>query len=111
MTVRTRTSKGKCAAKVEGPLTIYAVSEARDKLLKPLAKCEQMELNLSGVTEFDTAGFQLLTLLKRECLAAGIPFRVKDNSHAIEEVLDMYRYTDQFEPDASLAGDMAEAAS
>ena len=114
MTVRTRTTKGKCVAKVKGPLTIYAVSEAKDKLLKPLAKCEQMELDLSGVTEFDTAGFQLLILLKREFLAAKVPLQVKDKSCAIDEVLGMYGFTDQFEADESLAvgsGGIAEAAS
>lgn len=76
-------------------MTIYTACEMKDKLLQKLAKCRAMELDLSQVVEFDTAGFQLLTLLKRESESNGTPLLMKNHSPAVQAVLELYRVTGQ----------------
>jgi anti-anti-sigma regulatory factor len=47
-------------------MTIYQAQAQKEQLLAALAATEHLELDLSAVTEMDTAGLQLLLLLKRE---------------------------------------------
>ena len=72
--------------RLEGELTIFRASE-----LKPviLAEPPVREIDLSGVTEFDTAGLQLLMLAKRQAVATGRDLRLVGHSPAVMEVFDL----------------------
>jgi len=48
-----------------------------------------MEVSLAGVSEMDTAGFQLLVLAKREAARLGRPMRLVEHSPATLEVMDL----------------------
>ncbi|VAW77347.1 hypothetical protein MNBD_GAMMA13-272 [hydrothermal vent metagenome] len=97
MSLTARISKGKCKAKVGDDMTIYTACEMKDKLLQKLAKCQEMELDLSQVAEFDTAGFQLLVLLKREAERNEIPLLVKNHSPVVLDIFELYQVTEQVE--------------
>ncbi len=97
MGIKARTSKGKCKAKIEGDMTIYTACEMKDTLLQKLARCQAMELDLSQVKEFDTAGFQLLVLLKREAERNETPLLIKNHSPAVQNVFELYHLSEQIE--------------
>ncbi|GMR19452.1 MAG: STAS domain-containing protein [Gammaproteobacteria bacterium] len=102
MNIKARTVKGKCKAKIEGDMTVYTACEMKEKLLQKLAKCQAMELDLSQVVEFDTAGFQLLVLLKREAEHKETPLLMKSHSPAVQDFFELYHVSEQVERD--LAG-------
>ena len=97
MPLTARTSKGKCKAKIDGDMTIYTAGELKDKLLQKLTKCQSMELDLSQVVEFDTAGFQLLVLLKREAEQNETLLLMKNHSSVVQDVLELYHLNEQLE--------------
>jgi len=75
----------------EGELTIYQAQEIRQHFLGAVGTPGgAIECDLSGVSELDTAGFQLLVQLKRQCTAAGRELRLKRHSDAVLEVLSLY---------------------
>ena len=55
----------------EGELSIYTAADSKVALLNALAGAEDLEIDLASVTEIDTAGVQLLILLKREANRQG----------------------------------------
>lgn len=78
--------------RVEGDLTIFRVSELKGPLLDAVAGRAQRAilLDLAEVDEMDTAGYQLLWLLKREAEAAGGSLRIAAMSSPVRGVLDLY---------------------
>ena len=55
--------------RIEGELTIYTAAAIKQQLDQLLGRSAELEIELSQVSEMDTAGLQLLILAKRECLA------------------------------------------
>jgi len=82
--------------KVEGEMTIYHALEHKQALLECLGHCTEMEINLSGVSEMDTTGFQLLVLAKREAEKIGRPMRLVAHSPATLEVMDLFSMAGYF---------------
>lgn len=76
--------------RIEGELTIYRAAELKQTLLAAVAEHAELEVDLSQVSEFDSAGLQLLLLAKREAGAAGRTLRLVDHSPAVVEVLDLF---------------------
>lgn len=74
---------------IEGELTIFTAAEQKPKLLKFLNKGKQLEINLAGVTEIDTAGLQLLILIKREAAQVGKSLSFVMHSKAVLETLEL----------------------
>lgn len=74
---------------IEGELTIFTAAEQKPKLLKFLKKGKQFEINLASVTEIDTAGLQLLILLKREAAQTGKTLSFVMHSKAVLEMLEL----------------------
>jgi anti-sigma B factor antagonist len=77
--------------RIAGDMTIYEAAALHAALLESLAGPDAIELDLAGVTELDTAGFQQLYLLRREARAAGKSLRITLHSAATREVFDLYR--------------------
>ena len=98
------TGNGVCRASVTGEMTIYHAAEMKEVLLPCVARCREMEINLSGVIEMDTAGFQLLLLAKREAAAAGKPLRLVAHSPATLEVLDLFGMASYFGDPVVISG-------
>jgi anti-sigma B factor antagonist len=83
---------------IEGALTIYEASTAMTTLLAALEGATGLEVDLSNVSELDTAGAQLLMLVKREAEAAGKDFALSGESPAVREVFDCYGLHAHFAP-------------
>lgn len=71
-----------------GELTIYTASDTKAMLMERLAEGCDLEIDLSGVTEMDTAGLQLLILARREVEQAGHRLNLLNHSHTVVDVLD-----------------------
>ena len=97
MTITINTgAKGRCKAVIEGNMTIYEAAADKQVLLGALAKAKGLEVDLSSLREMDTAGLQLLILLKRESLRAGTAMRLVGHSPAVRDVLETYNMTAYF---------------
>lgn len=81
---------------VEGELTIYRAAALKEQLLAPLREHQEVELDLSGVSEIDSAGLQLLLLAKREATRCGCQLRLATHSAAVVELLELYNLTGYF---------------
>ena len=69
-------------------MTIYQAQAQKEQLLAALAASEALDLDLAAVPEIDTAGLQLLLLLKREALQQGKPLTIVGHSPIVQRVLD-----------------------
>lgn len=75
--------------RVEQEMTIYTAAEMKAQLMKMLEISAEIEMDLSQVSELDTAGLQLLTLAKRECLARKGNLHLSNHSPAVLDVLNL----------------------
>lgn len=69
--------------------TIYHALDLKTTLLDTLATTDELELNLSDVGEMDTAGLQLLILLKKEAQRTGKCVRIVAHSQAASAVIEL----------------------
>jgi len=80
------------AYRLDGDLTIYSAAQAKPALLALLRGAPEpdgLELDLRGVAEFDTAGLQVLMLLKNESRQTGRPLHLVNHSACVLEVFDL----------------------
>ena len=69
-------------------LTIYHALDQKNTLLDALATSDELELDLLPVSEMDTAGLQLLILLKKEAQRSGKRVSIVAHSQAVRSVID-----------------------
>lgn len=69
-------------------MTIYRAAEQKEQLLGALDGAAQIELDLAGVPEIDTAGLQLLILLKQEAARRQVDLRIVAHSEAVRSIID-----------------------
>jgi anti-sigma B factor antagonist len=82
-------SKKDSKSGIEGELTIYTAAEQKEKLMALVSGYELSTLDLSGVTEVDGAGLQLLILSKREADRIGHRIEFINHSDAIIEIIEL----------------------
>ncbi len=73
-----------------GELTIYTVAKLKTVLLNELKAFSGIVLNLSGIDEADTAGFQLLLFLRREAQSAGKTVVIDETSARVKSIFSLY---------------------
>lgn len=91
-TARNRKKPGKGTARrlrIETDLTIYTALRTKDLLLAELAAGPELAIDLSAVSEIDTAGLQLLLLAGREAAKAGKKLELVSPSTAVTSVLEL----------------------
>ena len=81
---------------VSGELSIYSASIEKQNLLTFLQSGDELEVNLSQVSEFDTAGLQVLIVLKQAALQQQKTLRYVMHSKAVLDVLEMTNMTGVF---------------
>jgi anti-sigma B factor antagonist len=81
---------------IDSELTIYTAGEQKANLLSFLNSGNDLELNLANVSDFDTAGMQLLILLKREAAQHGKKLTFVMHSKAVIEALELANLTNTF---------------
>ncbi|MEQ1794505.1 MAG: STAS domain-containing protein [Nitrospira sp.] len=90
MDVQEETNGSVCQLRIAGEMTIYTALELKPRLLGSLAQCDRLEVQVSDVTEVDTAGLQLLLLAKREASSAGKQVQVLAPSPAMQEAMQQF---------------------
>ncbi len=80
----------------QGEMTIYKAAELKSSLLSALDQCRTVEIDLSQISEMDTAGLQLLILAKREAQAKNIDLNIVGHSPAVIDVMDLCNMTAYF---------------
>ncbi len=71
-------------------LSIRNATDAWKELYAYWTKYNNVAVDLSGVEEFDSAGFQMFLILKREAAREGRRFLLRNHSEALIKVLDIY---------------------
>src|SRR3954464_14037954 len=74
---------------IEGEMTIYRAADLKLTVLEALRKTRVLEIDLSGVTELDTAGLQVLMLAKQTASAEQRELRLLQHSPAVVEIFEM----------------------
>jgi anti-anti-sigma factor len=72
---------------VDDELTIVTVAAHRETLLAALRDGSAVRVELSGISDLDTAGLQVLLLLRDEAARLHVPVEFAAPSPAVAEVL------------------------
>ena len=87
MALHTVFSNGEsCSLAIDGEVTIYSVAELKDGLAGIAPSCTDVEIDLSDVTEMDTAGLQLMLMAKR---IEGRNVRFINHSDVVLQLLEL----------------------
>ena len=81
---------------MEGDLTIYNATDIKENLLPYFTQDGDVEIDLSQVTDVDSAGIQLLLLAKREISQDGRELRLTGHSRAVLDVFELYNLAAHF---------------
>jgi anti-sigma B factor antagonist len=76
---------------IDDELTIVTATEQKERLLAVLGDGVAVRVDLSAVSDLDTAGLQVLLLARDEGARLGLPVRFTDPSPAVTEVLALTR--------------------
>jgi ABC-type transporter Mla MlaB component len=85
-------------ARLSESLEIQCAGESKGPLMEALECSEEIEYDLSGLSELDTSGVQLLVLLKREASAQGRRCRLTHANDTVTEVLGLLGLSDLCDP-------------
>jgi anti-sigma B factor antagonist len=72
-----------------GDLNIFNAAEQRQRLLDAFDSGSEVEVDLSQVSEMDSAGMQLMIAAKREAALRNKPLRLSGHSPAVFEILEL----------------------
>ncbi len=92
----TRKKKSDPPLVIAEDMTIYHAAAHKRRLLDALVATDRLEIDLSAVSEIDTAGFQLLVLVKREARRLDKQALIVAHSEAVRELLDFYNMAAAF---------------
>lgn len=70
-------------------LTIYTAAKEKANLVAFLATGDDLEINLANVEEIDTAGLQLLIMIKREAARQNKKLSFVLHSQAVLDILEL----------------------
>src|SRR5262245_43833243 len=79
--------------KIAAALNIYVAAEAKEQLLNALKQGQEVEVDLSELEELDTAGVQLMLMLKHEAQRANKACLFMHHGPAVREVMDLLNLT------------------
>lgn len=88
---------------IEDELTIFTAAELKPHLFAFLNSADDLEINLNKVEELDTAGLQLLILIKREAAQSDKKLRFVMHSKVVLEILELANLTTAFGDQVILA--------
>jgi anti-sigma B factor antagonist len=81
---------------IKGEMTIYQASELKPVLLDALNKSKVLEIDLSGVTEIDTAGVQLLMMMKKTAQEWQHEMHLTGHSPSVLEIFELANLASYF---------------
>jgi len=74
---------------IEGELTIFRAQELREAIIPVITVSDEVEIDLSSVTEVDASGMQLLVATKLEAVLRGKTLHYSGHSKAVLEMIDL----------------------
>lgn len=74
---------------IEGEMTIHRARELRRILQEALAASDAIDVDLSRVSEIDSAGVQLIVAARKQAFTDGKEMRIVAHSAAVVEVLEL----------------------
>lgn len=77
---------------IEGDMTIFNAQVILSSI--DLSESKEIEIDLSNVTEIDTAGLQILLSIKKEALKNNLDVKFINISESIDNLLQLYRVKD-----------------
>ncbi|HWK73824.1 MAG TPA: STAS domain-containing protein [Povalibacter sp.] len=89
--------------RLHGEMTIYRAGELAQQVLSALRQQPLPHIDLSEVTEFDTAGMQILLLAHRFAAASEMRLAIVNPSECVREVLTLCNLTHLIDAQAELA--------
>lgn len=75
--------------RLQGEVTIYRAGELAQQVLTAVRRQRCSRIDLSEVTELDTAGIQILLMARRLASAGEIPLQVVNPSECVRDVLSL----------------------
>ncbi|MEF7616323.1 STAS domain-containing protein [Aquincola sp. MAHUQ-54] len=81
---------GSACLRLDGELTIYRAAELKPVLLDAVRRSPAPCIDLSGVSEIDTAGVQLLLLARREAASLARTLQLGTPSDAVREAFGLF---------------------
>ncbi|MFI3120779.1 MAG: STAS domain-containing protein [Methylococcaceae bacterium] len=92
MTAKAKNNDGILQVSIQDDMTIYTAQALKETLLSYCHHgTQELQLDLSAVAEIDSAGLQLLLLLKSEAQQRGFILRLLRHSEAVIEVLELLK--------------------
>lgn len=76
---------------IDGEFNIYTVADWRTRLLEVLAGGDDVHLDLSGVSEIDSAGLQLLIAARNQAWAGGYRLHLSPTDGTVAETVAFAR--------------------
>ncbi len=97
MTVQSNQADGVLEVSVQEEMTIYTAQAMKEVFLNLCnAGSQELVVNLSSVNELDSAGLQLLLMLKTESQKRAFNLRLVGHSQAIMEVFELLKLSMYF---------------
>jgi anti-anti-sigma factor len=82
-------ARGTADLHLDGEVTIYRALELKQTLVAALGATAALQINLRAVSEFDSAGVQLLLAAKRAAVSAGKTLSLVEHSPAVVAVFEL----------------------
>jgi len=89
-------SEAACRLRMENEMTIYHAVELKQTLLAALEKPHSLEIDLSAVTEIDSAGIQLLISAKESAKLQRKDMHLVGHSAAVIEAFELLKLVGYF---------------
>lgn len=77
---------------IEGEMTIFNATTIASSI--DISDCQELDIDLSNVTDFDTSGLQILVAIRKEAVNKNIKTRFLNLSEPIENLLNIFRLKD-----------------
>ena len=90
MEMKVQENIGSAAVAIEGEMNIYRAVELKARLMKALDEADSIDLDLSGVSEFDSAGLQLLLLAWKEAGKNNKKLTFSATSAPVDTVVELF---------------------
>ena len=82
---------------IDGEMTVCSAARIKKEIFEDVVWDKAVSFDLSGVSEMDTAGFQLLMLAKKEAALKNCIFSVKAHSMATSAVIELFNMKEHLE--------------
>ena len=96
MTIQVKDKNGITYIEIKDEMTIYTALEQNNKLSHYLKANQELRIDLSEVSEIDSAGLQILLFLKQEATTKNIILNFFHHSQAVVEIFEMLNLTAHF---------------